>query len=251
MVIETMQSIDSPKIGLGTKIKYGILKTYPDYINQFPNYAKALDIMEYLSNQEKLSRLDYDRYDKEIVYAIEHEPEMTIVLKPEIEPTFLAWNSDYYFDDYFVPHVSFKGKRKLVTTLEAIADASAFLKIYFSKKLHDYLYQKVDYYNLSFVDALKIKQTFPIIPLLNRIRDYFQIPVIEFEDDNSLEISRQVIRESVEKDPQSPEYEKYNKQINTFESKTGIKLSTDEKIEFITEKILETLVADDYEEIES
>jgi hypothetical protein len=246
-----MQSIDKPKLETGTKIKYAILRGYPEYIQMFPNYTKALDIVEYLMNQDRFFTTDYNKYDNEIIYAIEHEPEMTIILNPEKTATFLSWNSDYYFDRYFIDNVSFKGRRNEVNTLETLADTSANLKFYFAVKLHEYLYKKTNYYKLCFIDALKLKQTFPITQLMNRIRDYFQIPVIKFQNDDSIEISREIVKEKVLKDPENPDVKKYIGYANTFETKSGIKLTTDEKIEFIVDKVLDKLITDDYDEIES
>jgi len=247
-----MQAIQEKELGIGTELKNKIIQTYPEYIKQFPNYIKVLDISEYLMNKVSYTHNDFNKYDQEIIYAIENEQEMTIVLNPEKSATFLSWNSDYYFDRYFIKNMDFLEKRSLVLTLETLANVSANLKLYFAEKVHQYIYQKVGYNVSSFIDALKMKRTFPVTQLLNRVRDYFQIPVIEFKDnEDGLSVDKEIIKEKVMNKPNDPEVKELMGRIQTFESKTGIKLSTDEKIDFITEKIVEKLITDDYDEIES
>jgi hypothetical protein len=234
----------------GTILRQKIEQTYPDFLEKFPRYRKALDIMELLMNEKRKENVLFiNDFDSDIIYAVEHEPQPQIEIIPKNEPTMLAWNSDYYFDNYYVwkPIIN----RKTLTALELLADASAWLKLFFSTRLHKYLYEKTNYYNLTYPEALKLKQTFPITQLLNRIRNYYQIPVIKFENNDPLQTDYEVIREKVLGDPQNPRVQKYANNIKTFEASSGIKLTTDEKIEYITQKLLEELIPEDYDEIES
>jgi len=227
-----------------------IEQTYPDFLEKFPRYRKALEIMELIMNQDKRQdALFISDFDNEIAYAIEHEPEPKIELIPIEEPTLLTWNGDYYFDNYYVwkPITN----RKRLTALELLADASAWVKLFFTSRLHKYLYNKTNYYSLTYPEALKLKQTFPITQLLNRIRNYYQIPVIKFEKDDPLIDDIEFYKEKVKNDPENPRVKKYANHIKTFEESSGIKLTTDEKIEYIAQKLLEELVPEDYDEIES
>jgi len=236
----------------GTILKEKILETYPEYIEKFPNYKKALDIMELVMNVEKPYKvLSVNTFDEDIKKAIQQPPELVIELIPEKEPTMLTWNGDYYFDNYYL-WLDFRGKdRKLITTLELLANASAYVKLFFSARLHLILYDMTKYYDLSIIDALKLKQTFPITQLMNRIRSYFQIPMIKYRDIDPYSEDLEEMKKKVKEDPNNPRVQTYSAQIKTFEEKSGIKLTTDEKIEFIAEKLLNELIQDDYDEIES
>ena len=237
-------------MNFGSILKQKIEKTYPDFLEKFPRYRKALEIMELIMNKDKREEaLFVSDFDKDIQYAVEHEPEPKIELIPVKEPTLLAWNSDYYFDNAYVWKPI--QNRKLLTTLELLADSSAWLKLFFSIRLHKYLYEKTNFYNLTYPEALKLKQTFPITQLLNRIRNYYQIPVIKFDKDNPLLEDIEFYKEKVQSDPNDPRVQKYVNNINTFEASSGIKLTTEEKIEYIAQKILEELIPEDYDEIES
>ena len=237
-------------MNFGSILKEKIQETYPDFLEKFPRYQKALDIMELLMNEEKKEKIVFmSDFDHEIQHAIQSEPEPKIELIPTKEPTLLAWNSDYYFDNYYVwkPLTN----KKILTTLELLANASAWLKIFFSTRLHKYLYDKINYYTLSYPEALKLKQTFPITQLLNRIRNYYQIPIIKFERDDSLVEDIALIKDKIVNNPNNPRVQKYANNIKTFETTSGIKLTTEEKIEYIAQKILEELIPEDYDEIES
>jgi len=238
--------------GYGTILKEKILQTYPEYIEQFPNYRKALDIMELIMNDEKESSfVTIDTYDEEIKKAIQTEPKAQIEIIPKVEPTLLAWNNDYYFDNYYL-WTDFRFKnRKLITALELLANASAYVKLFFSVRLHLILYDLTNYYNLSLIDALKLKQTFPITQLMNRIRSYFQIPVIKFRDNDPLAEDLELMKEKVKSDPNSEKVKMYSAYADTFEQKSGIKLTTEEKIEYIAERLLNELIQEDYDEIAS
>ena len=238
--------------GYGTILKEKILQTYPEYIEQFPNYRKALDIMELVMNDERESSfITIDTYDEEIKKAIQTEPQNQIEIIPKVEPTLLAWNNDYYFDNYYL-WTDFRFKnRKLITALELLANASAYVKLFFSVRLHLILYDLTNYYNLSLIDALKLKQTFPITQLMNRIRSYFQIPVIKFRDNDPLAEDLELMKEKVKSDPNSEKVKTYSAYADTFEQKSGIKLTTEEKIEYIAERLLNELIQEDYDEIAS
>jgi hypothetical protein len=237
-------------MNFGTILRQKIEQTYPDFLERFPRYHKALDIMELIMNKEKREEaLFISDFDKEIAYAVEHEPEVKIEVIPRSDPTLLAWNSDYYFDNYYV-WKPIENRKRLIA-LELLAEASAWLKLFFSTRLHKYLYNKSNYYNLTYPEALKLKQTFPITQLLNRIRNYFQIPVIKIDNGDPLESDIEMLKEKVINDPQNPRVQKYANNIKTFESSSGIKLTTDEKIEYIAQKLLEELIPEDYDEIES
>jgi len=237
---------------LGTLLKEKIIETYPEYIQQFPNYKKALDIMELVMNEVKPQKaLTISSFDEEIKKAIQTPPELIIEIIPQKEPTLLAWNSDYYFDNYYLLQDFRYKDRKIITALELLANASAYLKLFFSARLHLILYNMTDYYNLPIVDALKLKQTFPITQLMNRIRSYYQIPSIKLKDIEPLTEDLEDMKSKVKEDPNNKEVKKYEAQINEFEQKSGIKLTTEEKIEFIAEKLLDELIGEDYDEIES
>jgi len=237
---------------LGTLLKEKIVQTYPEYLKQFPNYKKALDIMELALNDGKANKFVFiDQYDEDIKKAINTPPELVIEIIPKVEPTLLAWNSDYYFDNYYL-WTDFRGKnRGLITALELLANASAYVKLFFSARLHLILYDITNYYNLPITEALKLKMTFPITQLMNRIRSYFQIPVIKFDNIDPLQEDLEDMKEKVKNDPNNSRVQIYSQQINTFEKVSGIKLTTDEKIEFIAEKLLNELITEDYDEIES
>jgi hypothetical protein len=234
----------------GTVLREKIEQTYPDFLNRFPRYSKALNLMEMLMNESRKQEVMFsDDYDLDIKWAITHDPLPVIEIIPKKEPTLLAWNGDYYFDRYYVwkPITN----RKVVTALELLGDASALIKMFFSVRLHKLLYESVGYYKLSFLEALKIKQTFPINQLMNRVRNYMQIPMIKFDNDDPIKEEIQLTLNRVRNDPNDEDVEKYSKQVDEFETRSGIKLTTNEKIEFIAEKIADQLIANDYDEIES
>jgi len=236
----------------GSLLKQKIIETYPEYLSQFPNYRKALDIMEVVMNEVKPERaLTISKFDEEIKKAIQTPPELVIELIPEKEPTLLTWNGDYYFDNYYM-WLDFRGKsRKLIATLELLANTSAYVKLFLSSRLHLILYDMTNYYDLPIVEALKLKQTFPITQLMNRIRSYFQIPVIKMKDLNPIEEDLEEMKEKVKQDPNNEKVKKYSAYVDTFEKASGLKLSTDEKIEFIAEKLLDEIIGEDYDEVES
>jgi len=237
---------------LGTILRQKIVETYPDYLNQFPKYKSALQIMEILMNTKDFERtLLLNVFDEEIRKAIQIPSTKTIEIIPEVEPTILAWNSDYYFDNYFMWADFTKKNLELVRALELLAEASARLKMFISVRVHQILYELMDYHKLSLVDALKLKQTFPITQLMNRVRDYFQIPVINQKDIEPLKEDIEDIAQKLKSNPDYPRAKKYEAHIQTFQTKTGITLTTDEKIEFIAEKLLDELISEDYDEIES
>jgi len=241
----------TPKM-YGSILKQKIIETYPEYLQQFPNYRKALDIMELVMNTVKPEKaILISDFDEEIKKAIQTPNDTVIEIIPKVEPTILAWNSDYYFDNYYL-WTDFRGKsRELIRALELLANASALVKLFFSSRLHLILYDMTDYYNLSIVDALKLKQTFPITQLMNRIRNYYQIPVIKFRDIEPYQEDLENMKKKVVEDPNNKDVKKYEAQINEFEQRSGIKLTTEEKIEFIAEKLLNELITEDYDEIES
>ena len=234
----------------GLELKEKIEKTYPEYLKNFPRYHKALDLMVMLMDEKDRARIMFNSsYDHEIEYVITHEPLPVIELIPKKEPTLLTWNGDYYFDRYYVwKDISDRG---VVTALELLGDTSALVKMFLSVRLHNLLYEKVGYQKMSFIESLKVKQTFPVNQLLKRIRNYYQIPTIKFDNDDPMIQEIDDAKEKVLKDPSSDDVKKYSVQISNFESKSGIKLTTDEKIEFIAEKIADQLISDDYDEIES
>jgi len=234
----------------GAELKEKIEKTYKDYLNNFPIYRKALDLMVLIMDEKDRAKAMFNSsYDNEIEHAIINEPLPMIELIPIKEPTLLTWNGDYYFDRYYVwKSISERG---VVTALELLGDASALIKMFFSIRLHKLLYDKVGYHKMSFLESLEVKQTFPINQLMKRIRNYYQIPVIKFDKDDPMIEEIESIKDKVINDPSNDDVKKYDKQVNTFESKSGIKLTTDEKIEFIAEKIADQLITDDYDEIES
>jgi hypothetical protein len=235
------------EVSFGTLLKNKIIETYPEYISKFPNYSKALNIMEKIMNDPtKTVSLFLSDYDKEIEEAIENYPKPEIVIIPKSEPTLLAWNSDYYFDKHYLWKPI--KNRNLVTTLELLSEASAWLKVYLSSRVHLILYKKTKFYDLSITEALKLKQTFPITQLLNRVRNYLQIPIIKLSDnDDTIEL----LKEKAIKESNSERVKKYSEKIKTFESKSGINLTTEEKIEYIAEKMLDEIIQEDYDEIES
>ncbi len=237
---------------IGSILKQKIIETYPEYIQQFPNYRKALDIMELIMSKGKPEKMVLiNDFDEEIKKAIQTPNDTVIEIVPKVEPTILAWNSDYYFDNYYL-WTDFRGKsRGLIKALELLANVSAYLKLFFSSRLHLILYDMTDYYNLSVIDALKLKQTFPITQLMNRIRNYYQIPMIKFRDIEPMLEDLEDMKKKVVEDPNNKDVKKYETQINEFEQRSGIKLTTEEKIEFIAEKLLSELIAEDYDEIES
>jgi len=239
------------KQNYGSILKENIIKTYPDYITQFPNYKKALDIMETIMNEIKPEKtIIVDKFDSEIKKAIQ-TPGKVIEIIPKTEPTILAWNSDYYFDNYYL-WSEFKPKdRNLVTTLELLANASASVKLFLGSRLHLILYDLTGYYNMSMTETLKFKQSFPITQLMNRIRDYFQIPIIQMKESEPLISELQEMKKKVKDNINSEHVQKYMNNLQLFQAKSGIELTTDEKIEFIAEKLLDELVSEDYDEIES
>jgi len=236
----------------GTLLKKKIIETYPEYVKKFPNYKIALDIMENVFNETKPSKsLVMNTYDDLIRKAINTPPKYVIEIIPKVESTILGWNSDYYFDNFYLWTDFTKTDRKTITALELLAEASARLKLFLSSRLHLILYNLTDYYNLSIIEALKLKQTFPITQLMNRIRSYLQIPVIKYNDNSNLEEDLEIMKEKVIKNPENPRVKKYNEYVQTFQQKSGIQITTDEKIEFIAQKLLDELVGEDYDEIES
>jgi hypothetical protein len=237
---------------LGSILRQKIVETYPDYLQQFPKYKTALDMMEILMNSKDLERtLLLNVFDEEIKKAIQTPSTKTIEIIPEVEPTILAWNSDYYFDNYFLWTDFTKKSLGLVRALELLAEASARLKMFISVRVNLILYELTNYHKLPIVDALKLKQTFPITQLMNRVRDYFQIPVIIKDDIDPLAEDLEDIVQKLKSNPDNPRAKKYEAHIQTFQTKTGIALTTDEKIEFIAEKLLDELIGEDYDEIES
>jgi len=236
----------------GTILKEKIIETYPEFLEQFPNYRKALDIMEVVMNEVKFEKaLTISQFDEEIKKAIQKEPDLIIEIIPQKEPTLLTWNSDYYFDNYYL-WTDFRFKnRGIITALELLANASAYLKMFFSARLHLILYDMTKYYDLPIVDALKLKMTFPITQLMNRIRSYYQIPVIKLKEIEPLTEDLEEMKEKVKEDPNNEKVKKYSAYVDAFEKASGIKLTTDEKIEFIAEKLLNELIQEDYDEIES
>ena len=236
----------------GTILKAKIKETYPDYLKNYPRYSLALDIMEIVMNNNDLSRTIHLKvFDEEIKKAINTPSTKVIEIVPEAEPTILAWNSDYYFDNYYLWTDFTSKKEGVIKALELLAEASARVKLFLSTRVHSILYELTDYYNLPIVDALKLKQTFPITQLLNRVRDYFQIPIIKKEDIDPITEDIEEMKEKVKANPNSLDVKKYEAHIQTFQQKSGITLTTDEKIEFIAEKLLDELVSEDYDEIES
>lgn len=245
-----MKSRTNTSQEIGTILKRKILETYPEYIKQFPMYRKALNIMEFVMNRdEPREYIQVRDYDELIKKAIKTPPEYVMEITPNVEPTILTWNSDYYFDKHFL-FTDFRDKSPgLIKALELLAEASARVKVFFSARLHLILYDMINYYDLSIIDSLKLKQTFPITQLMNRIRAYFQIPVIKF--DNPIAEDLEDMKEKVKSDPNNQRIKKYEAHIQTFEQKSGIHLTTDEKIEFIAEKLLDEILSEDYDEIES
>jgi len=238
------------EVSFGTLLKNKILETYPEYVSKFPNYNKALNIMEKIMNDPtKTDSLFMSDYDKEIEEAINNYPKPEIVIIPKSEPTILSWNSDYYFDKHYLWNPI--KNRKLVTTLELLSEASAWLKLYLSSRVHLILYKKMEFYNLPIVEALKLKQTFPITQLLNRVRNYLQIPIIKFIDDDVKFDMMELMKEKAVKEKDNERVKRYSEKIKTFESKSGIQLTTDEKIQFIAERLLDEIEQEDYDEIES
>ena len=237
---------------IGSILKQKIIETYPEYIQQFPNYRKALDIMEVIMSKAKPEKMMLiNNFDEEIKKVIQIPNDTVIEIIPKVEPTILAWNSDYYFDNYYL-WTDFRSKpRGLIKVLELLANASALVKLFFSSRLHLILYDMTDYYNLSIIDALKLKQAFPITQLMNRIRNYYQIPVIKFRDIEPYQEELEDMKKKVMENPNNKDVKKYEAQINEFEQRSGIKLTTEEKIEFIAEKLLSELITEDYDEIES
>jgi hypothetical protein len=237
---------------LGTILRQKIVETYPDYLKQFPSYKSALDMMEILMNTRDLERtLLLNVFDEEIKKAIQTPSTKTIEIIPEVEPTILAWNSDYYFDNYFLWTDFTKKNLGLVRALELLAEASARLKMFIGVRVHLILYELTDYRKLSLVDALKLKQTFPITQLMNRVRDYFQIPVIIKDDIEPLAEDLKDMVQQLKANSDNPSAKKYESYVQTFQAKAGIELTTEEKIEFIAEKLLDELLGEDYDEIES
>jgi len=237
---------------LGSLLKEKIIETYPEYLKQFPNYRKALDIMELVMNEIKPQKaLTVKTFDEEIKKAIQTPPDLVIEIIPEKEPTLLTWNGDYYFDNYYLLQDFRYKDRKIITALELLANASAYVKLFFSARLHLILYSMTGYYDLPIVDALKLKQSFPITQLMNRIRSYFQIPKIKINNIEPITEDIEDMKKKVEEDPNNQKVKKYETQIEQFEQKSGIKLTTEEKIEFIAEKLLNELIGEDYDEIES
>jgi hypothetical protein len=237
---------------LGTYLKSKILETYPCYLKSFPKYRTALDMMEILMNTNDFERmLLLNVFDDEIKKAIQTPSTQVIELVPKVEPTILAWNSDYYFDNYFMWTYFTEKNLGIVKSLELLSEASARVKTFISVRVHLILYDLTDYYNLSIVDALKLKQTFPITQLMNRVRDYFQIPIINKSDIDPISEDIQDIVQRIKANPNSPDVKKYEPYVQTFQAKTGITLTTDEKIEFIAEKLLDEVLSEDYDEIES
>jgi hypothetical protein len=240
--------------GYGSLLKQKIIETYPEYLHKFPNYRYALDIMETVFNATKPSKaLVISTYDDLIKKAINTPPEHVIEIIPTTPttPTILSWNSDYYFDNFYLWADFSKTDRKTVTALELLAEATALLKLFLSTRLHLILYDLTNYYDLTIIEALKLKQTFPITQLMNRIRDYLQIPIIKYKNIEPFTEDLEEMKEKVKASPENPRVKKYQTQIQTFQAKTGIQLTTDEKIEFIAEKLLDELVQEDYDEIES
>lgn len=237
---------------LGTILRQKITETYPDYLKQFPRYKTALDIMEIVMNNVDFERtLLLNVFDEEIKKAIQTPSTKTIEIIPEVEPTILAWNSDYYFDNYFMWTDFTKKDLRLVKALELLAEASARVKMFISTRVHQILYELTDYHKLSIIDALKLKQTFPITQLMNRVRDYFQIPIINKKDIDPIGEEVEGMVQQLKANPDNPSAKKYESYIQTFQVKSGIELTTDEKIEFIAEKLLDELLPEDYDEIES
>ena len=236
----------------GTILKEKIIETYPEFLNQFPMYRKALDIMEVVMNEVKFEKaLTISQFDEDIKKAIQTPPELIIEIIPQKEPTLLTWNSDYYFDNYYL-WTDFRFKnRGIITALELLANASAYLKLFFSARLHLILYNMTKYYDLPITEALKLKMSFPITQLMNRIRSYYQIPVIKMKDIEPLTEDLEEMKEKVKTDPNNPRVKTYSEHIETFEKASGIKLTTEEKIEFIAERLLNELIQEDYDEIES
>jgi hypothetical protein len=236
----------------GTILREKIVETYPDYLKQFPRYSIVLNMMEVLMNTKDFERmLLLNKFDEEIRRAIQTHSTKTIEIIPEVEPTILAWNSDYYFDNFFMWTDFTKKNLGLVKALELLAEASARLKMFISARIHLILYELTDYRKLSIVDALKLKQTFPITQLMNRVRDYFQIPIINKEDIDPIGEDIKDMVQQLKANPDNPSAKKYESYVQTFQAKTGIELTTDEKIEFIAEKLIDELISEDYDEIES
>jgi hypothetical protein len=208
--------------------------------------------MEVVMNTKDFERiLLLNVFDEEIKKAIQTPSKQTIEIIPKVEPTILAWNGDYYFDNYYL-WTDFNWKNLgIVKSLELLAEASARLKTFISSRVHLILYDLTKYYDLSIIDALKLKQTFPITQLLNRVRDYLQIPVINKKDIDPIAEDLEEMKEKVKADPNNPKVKTYQAQIQSFEQRSGITLTTDEKIEFIAEKLLDELLEEDYDEIES
>jgi len=236
----------------GTILKAKIKETYPDYLKMYPRYKTALDIMEVMMNTNDVGRaIHLNVFDEEIKKAINTPSQKVIEIVPEVEPTILAWNSDYYFDNYYL-WTEFKPcKEGIVKALELLAEASARVKLFLSTRVHLILYDLTNYYKLSIVEALKLKQTFPITQLMNRVRDYFQIPVINQKDIDPIAEDIEDMKEKVRTKIDDPKVKKYEALIQTFQQKSGIQLTTDEKIEFISEKLIDELIGEDYDEIES
>lgn len=234
-------------------------KWYNDYLRYYPEYGNYLRMAEIVTEKGVEGGVRDNEFVSLVEKAISTQPikqksEMRIYIKP-IDGVYpiLCWNSDQYYshfkEEYLVNVVyskKFSKNRKfLISLMEYYATVGGLTRIAINAVASNYVRELLGIYELPFDQALKKNTRIPLNTLIDRVRKNFRVPkvmdrIMEEDEDN------------VER-PKSRNENMYREMIDTYQAEAPIeiRLTPEEIEEEITNRLLEEIISEDYEEIDS
>lgn len=228
---------------------------YDNYTRKHPEYNDFIKLVEIVTEEGIEDSIRNTTFRSLIEKAITTKPkDVKIYLEPEqgVYPI-LAWNSDFYLKRFQEEYLSrivytkqFKNNRNfLISLIEYYAITAGMVKLAISAVVNDLVREMLGIYDAPFEEALRKNSKIPFNTIVERVRKNFYVPRIKDKgiDDFIDETER----------PKSRNVNKYREMIQSFqeEAPIEIRLTPEEIEEEITRRLLDEIVSDDYEEIDS
>lgn len=236
-------------------IENGLKEWFDEYTSMYPEYKKFLRMLEIVS-KEGTDKAILNPEFKELVINAVTKPSKKFVIYLTADDGIYplpTWNADIYvehFEEYYIDRIVFSRKYRhnrefLINLTEYYGMLISFIKLAIDAIISDYVRQQLGIYTMPLDKALQLNLTIPINTLIDRIRNNYKVPVIKEMDE---------INPIIPQDrPKSNTESTYRQMINEYQEKAPIeiKLTPEEIEEEITRRLLDELIEDEYDEIES